>query len=75
MLNNIFHYRINLAIPLGDDGPEKCHMYNVNYTELLSQGIKKADPNWKTIPCMSGWEYNRSVIPYESISTEVSVKN
>lgn len=46
-------------------------MYNVNYTEILKQGIKKADPNWPTIPCTNGWEYDRSVIPYESISTEV----
>lgn len=47
-------------------------MYNVNYTELLKQGQKIADPSWKSIPCGSGWEYNRSDIPYESISTEVN---
>lgn len=66
---------MNLAIPFNNEAPDQCRMYNVNYTEVLQQGIKKADPNWPTIPCTNGWEYDHSVVPYTTISTEVSVNS
>lgn len=49
-------------------------MYAVNYTELLTQGVKEADPSWPTVPCMNGWEFNYTDVPYETITSEVSFK-
>lgn len=63
--------RIALAIPANDDGYSRCTMYDVNYTEVLLSGIKKADPNWPTRSCSHGWEFNFTDIPYETVATEV----
>lgn len=46
-------------------------MYAVNFTQKLAEGVKKADPNWPTIPCNSGWEFDKEELPYTTISTEV----
>lgn len=46
-------------------------MYNVNYTELLAQGVRKADPSWPAIRCKQGWTFNHTMIPYASIAAEV----
>ncbi|XP_018573275.1 organic cation transporter protein [Anoplophora glabripennis] len=62
--------RIALAIPSENEGFDRCHMYDVNFTEILENGGKKANPTWKIIPCKNGWEYNKTEIPYSSISTE-----
>lgn len=48
-------------------------MYNVNYTEILANGIKTADPSWPTKPCDKGWEFNHNEIPYTTIATEVLI--
>ncbi|XP_071645804.1 organic cation transporter protein-like isoform X2 [Temnothorax longispinosus] len=63
--------RIALAIPVGEDGYSKCTMYDVNYTELLLNGIREADPNWPTKGCSHGWEFNFTDIPYETVATEL----
>ncbi|KAF7283147.1 hypothetical protein GWI33_001257 [Rhynchophorus ferrugineus] len=62
--------RIALAIPMDGEVRNRCKMYNVNYTDLLEQGVKQADANWEVIPCRSGWEYNTTEVPYSTIATE-----
>ncbi|KAF5290612.1 hypothetical protein FQR65_LT01902 [Abscondita terminalis] len=66
--------RVKLAIPKGVDSLEKCHMYAVNFTEMLLQGVTEADPSWPTKPCDNGWEYNltTSDVPYASIAVELN---
>ncbi|XP_012062879.1 PREDICTED: organic cation transporter protein [Atta cephalotes] len=63
--------RIALAIPVGEDGYSKCSMYDVNYTEVLLNGIKEANPSWPTKGCSQGWEFNFTDIPYETVATEL----
>ncbi|XP_014474814.1 PREDICTED: organic cation transporter protein-like isoform X3 [Dinoponera quadriceps] len=65
--------RIALAIPTSDDenGHSRCTMYDVNYTELLLNGIRQADPSWPTRGCTHGWEFNFTDIPYETVATEL----
>ncbi|XP_055606825.1 organic cation transporter protein-like [Uranotaenia lowii] len=70
-----------LAIPVHfehgtefDDGTasySKCSMYAVNYTEVLANNIKKADPSWPTQPCQHGWEYNFTDVPYRTAATDL----
>ncbi|XP_035734489.1 carcinine transporter-like [Vespa mandarinia] len=50
----------------------RCYMYNVNYSEILNKGTTESDPNWPKVPCLNGWEYNYTMIPYASIATELS---
>ena len=68
-------YRLALAIPpaVSADGfaYSKCSMYAVNFTEMLNNGIKQADPSWPVTSCRNGWEYNFTAIPYATIATEV----
>lgn len=69
-----------LAIPVHyehatefDDGVasfSKCSMYAVNYTEVLANNIRKADPSWPTQPCRHGWEYNFTDVPYATAATD-----
>lgn len=66
-----FIFRLALAIPTVSDGPSKCTMYDVNYTNILANGIKTADPSWPTKRCDNGWEFDHSEIPYTTIATEV----
>ncbi|KAL9692215.1 hypothetical protein quinque_000008, partial [Culex quinquefasciatus] len=47
-------------------------MYAVNFTEVLANNIRKADPSWPTQPCRSGWEYNFTDVPYRTAATDVS---
>ncbi|XP_020280185.1 organic cation transporter protein [Pseudomyrmex gracilis] len=63
--------RIALAIPSGEDGRSKCTMYDVNYTKLLSDGIRDVDLKWPTKSCSHGWEFNFTDIPYETVATEL----
>ncbi|XP_019866879.2 organic cation transporter protein [Aethina tumida] len=70
LANLTIEERIALAIPSGADGLDRCHMYDVNYTQVLLDGVKKADQKWPIIPCRSGWEYNMTEVPYSSIATE-----
>ncbi|XP_053683422.1 organic cation transporter protein-like [Sabethes cyaneus] len=69
-----------LAIPIQyehgtefDDGAasySKCSMYAVNFTEVLANNIRKADPTWPTQPCQHGWEYNFTDVPYKTAATD-----
>lgn len=52
-------------------GYSRCSMYAVNFTQILADGIKKADPNWKIESCKTGWEFDAVELPYSTISTEV----
>ncbi|XP_046745586.1 carcinine transporter-like [Diprion similis] len=49
----------------------RCEMYNVNFTELLSNGIKEPNASWPTTPCRYGWTFNFSSIPYASLAVEL----
>lgn len=65
--------RKNLAIPLDYNsrhGYSLCSSYNVNWTEVLATG-RKPDSTWNTIPCENGWEFNKTEIPYPTISSEL----
>ncbi|XP_073836261.1 solute carrier family 22 member 13-like [Musca autumnalis] len=63
--------RLALSIPRMDNGDyHNCFMYNVNYTDLLAKGIRKADPTWPRVACMHGWSYNFTEIPYTTVATE-----
>lgn len=63
--------RIALAIPVDENGHSKCTMYDVNYTEIILNGIRDADPSWPTKGCSHGWEFNFTDIPYETVATEL----
>lgn len=63
-----------MAIPVDKDGYSKCTMYDVNYTEIILNGIRDADPSWPTRGCSHGWEFDFSDIPYETVATEVRMK-
>ncbi|KAG4067767.1 hypothetical protein HA402_005539 [Bradysia odoriphaga] len=63
--------RVELAIPLTNDGRSKCFMYAVNFTNILLQNeTNKGD--WPVKPCVHGWEYNRTEIPYATISSDLN---
>ncbi|KAG6802461.1 carcinine transporter [Apis mellifera caucasica] len=49
----------------------RCNMYNVNYTEIIEKGIRKADPSWPIKSCQNGWTFNHTMIPYRSIAVEL----
>ncbi|CAH1983512.1 unnamed protein product [Acanthoscelides obtectus] len=63
--------RISLAIPFGPDGRDRCHMYDGDFLQALDKGLSTPDPSWPIVPCKYGWEYNRTEVPYDSISTEL----
>ena len=46
-------------------------MYAVNFTEMLAEGIVKANKSWPIQACKQGWEYNFTEIPYSTIATEL----
>ncbi|ENN72266.1 hypothetical protein YQE_11127, partial [Dendroctonus ponderosae] len=48
----------------------RCLMYDVNYTEILRDGLKRPDPTWQTVHCKNGWEYNSTEVPYSTIAIE-----
>ncbi|XP_023301982.2 organic cation transporter protein-like [Lucilia cuprina] len=63
--------RLALSIPRMASGDyDNCLMYNVNYTEMLAKGMRVADPSWPTVPCLHGWSYNFTEIPYSTVATE-----
>ncbi|XP_055619494.1 organic cation transporter protein [Toxorhynchites rutilus septentrionalis] len=69
-----------LAIPVHyehgtefDDGAptySKCSMYAVNFTEVLANNIRKADPSWPIQSCKHGWEHNFTDVPYATAATD-----
>ncbi|KAK9744819.1 Sugar transporter [Popillia japonica] len=60
-----------LAIPQSNGGFDKCSMYNINFTDILHQGIKIADSSWEKVPCKNGWEYNFTDVPYKTIASDL----
>lgn len=67
-----------LSIPdfdSADSSYSKCSMYDVNYTEVMSSGIKKADPSWPIKACQHGWEFNFTEVPYSTVATDVRICN
>ncbi|KOB67750.1 Organic cation transporter protein [Operophtera brumata] len=65
--------RINLAIPADVNsryGYSQCQAYVANWTEILSTG-KTPDETWQTAPCQDGWEFDKSEIPYPTITSEM----
>ncbi|KAM3960976.1 carcinine transporter-like [Aphomia sociella] len=67
------HERRTLAIPPDDQahfGYSQCTAYVGNWTEILITG-GKPNETWDTIPCQHGWEFNKTEIPYPTISSEM----
>lgn len=65
--------RRSLAIPLDKNshfGYSQCKAYSANWTEVLVTGLRP-DESWNIIPCDHGWEFNKSEIPYPTISSEL----
>lgn len=46
-------------------------MYDVNFTEILQNGIKVANTSWPIQVCKHGYEYDFTDVPYETIATQV----
>ncbi|XP_033336293.2 organic cation transporter protein [Megalopta genalis] len=74
------HEKIALSIPpasveeLKAEGAttfSRCKMYDVNYQDLLNQGVRNSDPSWPIKPCQNGWTFNHTMIPYKSIAVEL----
>lgn len=75
-LKSPFNCRMALSIPdfdSADSSYSKCSMYDVNYTEVMSSGIKKADPSWPIKACQHGWEFNFTEVPYSTVATDVRI--
>lgn len=49
----------------------RCYMYDVNYTELLAQGVRHSNLSWPRVRCKKGWTFNHTMVPYASIAAEV----
>ncbi|XP_011201961.1 organic cation transporter protein [Bactrocera dorsalis] len=64
--------RLALSIPRmsGIREYDNCKMYDVNYTEVLAKGMRKADPSWPVVACRQGWSYNFTDYPYPTVATE-----
>ncbi|XP_015127546.1 carcinine transporter [Diachasma alloeum] len=73
-LNLTMDERVRASIPSSDKYPyyDKCNRKDLNFSDLLK--VKKFNIEaWqtnKTVPC-DHWEYNKSVVPYDSISSEL----
>lgn len=67
------HYRVALAIPNTKDGRSKCTMYAVDFTNILQKNETINKENWPEKPCSHGWEYNRTELPYATITTDVGL--
>ncbi|KAI5640891.1 major facilitator superfamily domain-containing protein [Phthorimaea operculella] len=65
--------RRNLAIPndtASQLGYSRCSAYAANWTEVLSTG-GRPNSSWEMTTCQYGWEFNKSEIPYPTISSEM----
>ncbi|CAH0723017.1 unnamed protein product, partial [Brenthis ino] len=63
--------RRSLAIPPDESdnfGYSHCTMYAVNWSSVSEM---KPNMSWPIEPCKYGWEFNKSEIPYPTISTEM----
>ncbi|KAJ0179010.1 hypothetical protein K1T71_005785 [Dendrolimus kikuchii] len=62
-----------LAIPLDENsrfGYSQCYAYDANWTYVLETGLTQ-NYTWNTIPCQNGWEFNKTEIPYPTITSEM----
>ncbi|CAK1554643.1 unnamed protein product [Leptosia nina] len=64
--------RRNLAIPADPESPfrySRCAAYVANWSEVLITG-QKPNSTWGVQTCQHGWEFNKSEIPYPTVSSE-----
>uniref|UniRef100_A0A336K3J5 CSON009535 protein n=1 Tax=Culicoides sonorensis TaxID=179676 RepID=A0A336K3J5_CULSO len=66
--------RITISIPFGPDDGEinRCQRYDVNFKEIIEQGITEPNRSWPVKNCDNGYIYDFSDIPYETIATELN---
>ncbi|XP_049885282.1 solute carrier family 22 member 13-like [Pectinophora gossypiella] len=65
--------RRNLAIPndtAARFGYSQCSAYVANWSEVLATGLAP-DLTWETQRCQHGWEFNKTEIPYPTISSDM----
>ncbi|CAH0401827.1 unnamed protein product [Chilo suppressalis] len=73
-LQNLSEFeRRSLAIP--DDlnsrfGYSHCQAYVANWSEVLENGLNP-NSSWPISSCQNGWEFNKTEIPYPTISSEL----
>ncbi|XP_048488037.1 organic cation transporter protein isoform X2 [Plutella xylostella] len=46
-------------------------MYSADWAAALAAGRTTPDDEWAVVPCTSGWEYNRTDVPYSTIASEL----
>ncbi|KAF4533431.1 hypothetical protein B566_EDAN001156 [Ephemera danica] len=67
--------RLALGIPRNNaslSGFDQCRMYAApNFTKALEMGLREPDPQWPTVSCLHGWEFNHSEIPYATVTSEM----
>ncbi|XP_014366561.2 carcinine transporter [Papilio machaon] len=66
------HERRTLAIPSDNDGRfgySQCTVYSANWSDVLISGIKPNE-SWPTESCQNGWEFDKSEIPYPTVSSD-----
>lgn len=70
-------FRRALAIPpsTGPFSHDRCKMYSADFKAALAEGRTTPDDEWPVVPCQHGWEYNKSDVPYDTIASEVSVRD
>lgn len=65
--------RRTIAIPLDENdryGYSHCQTYVANWSEVLITG-QKPNNSWPVAACANGWEFNKTEIPYPTISSEM----
>ncbi|XP_022208319.2 carcinine transporter [Drosophila obscura] len=61
--------QLDLGIPKDTDGVyDRCSMYDVDYK--LHSNATTANESWPKIKCREGWIYDKSQVPYDTISTQ-----
>ncbi|XP_070168667.1 carcinine transporter isoform X2 [Polyergus mexicanus] len=74
------HEKIAIAIPPAMEEElllessmifSRCYMYDVNYTDLLAQGVRHGNLSWPRVRCKQGWTFNHTMVPYASIAAEL----
>ncbi|CAG5039514.1 unnamed protein product [Parnassius apollo] len=64
--------RRNLAIPKDENarfGYSKCKAYIANWSAVVISGVTP-NKSWPIEKCQHGWEFNKTEIPYPTISSE-----
>ncbi|XP_045508642.1 carcinine transporter-like [Colias croceus] len=65
--------RRTLAVPSDENsrfGYSQCSAYIANWTEVLLTG-QHPNETWGVQPCQYGWEYNKTEIPYPTITSDL----